>query len=53
MHEFLVQLAGQRLDPLNQLLGKFGQVGIPLQQLQQLCVSNSARPFAVSRERVA
>jgi hypothetical protein len=37
MYELLVQLGGQRLDPLNQIAGKFGQLRIPLQQLQQLC----------------
>ena len=32
-----MQLGGQRLDPLNQLLGKLRQLRVSLQQFKQLC----------------
>jgi hypothetical protein len=35
-HELLVQLSGQRLDPLNQLLGKLRQLRVSLQEFKQL-----------------
>ena len=36
MHQPAVHLGGERLDPLTQLLGESGQLGVLLEQFQKL-----------------
>lgn len=52
LHQPLVHLRRERLDPLTQLLGEPGQLGVLLEQLQQLCgLLQGERLALVARRR--